>query len=102
MRPVTFSRGVAIVITTPTRVLTKNPFRQYYMLQNHDLANYVAFGPRPTVTAGGYTTNEGTHLAPGQPVTDNSDKDEVWVVADTATVNITVVEVSLLPDARHD
>ena len=68
------------------------------MIQNHDAANYIAFGPNGNVTAGGYTTNEGTHLAAGQPVTDNSDKGEVWAVANTAAVNITVTEVSEIPE----
>jgi hypothetical protein len=96
-RFVTYSRGLALPITVPTRLLTKNPFRLYYMLQNHDATNYLAYAPHSTVTAGTFLTNEGTHLAAGQPVTDNADKDEVWAVANTAAVNITVVEVSKIP-----
>jgi hypothetical protein len=96
----THSIGMALPIAPSTRLLTANPHRLYYMIQNNGVANYLAFSPRQTVTAGVFAGDEGTHLAAGQPVTDNSDQGEVWGIANTAPINITVVEVSDIPDSR--
>ena len=97
----THSIGMALPIAPATRLLTANPYRLYYMIQNNDVANYLAFSPRQTVTAGVFAGDEGTHLAAGQPITDNSDQGEVWAIANTAPINITVVEVSAIPDSRR-
>ena len=101
VRRTTYSMGLALPIAPATRLLTANPFRLYYMIQNNDAANYLAFSPKQTVTAGVFAGDEGTHLAAGQPVTDNSDQGEVWAIANTAPLNITVVEVSDIPDSRR-
>ena len=97
----TYSVGMALPIAPSTRLLTANPYRLYYMIQNHAAVNYLAFSPKQTVTAGIFAGDEGTHLAAGQPITDNSDQGEVWGIANTAAVNITVVEVSDIPDSRR-
>jgi len=97
----TYSIGMALPIAPSTRLLTANPHRLYYMIQNNDAANYLAFSPKQTVTAGIFAGDEGTHLAAGQPITDNSDQGEVWAIANTAPINITVVEVSEIPDSRR-
>lgn len=101
VRRTTYSMGMALPIAIPTRLLTANPYRLYYMIQNNDAANYLAFSPRASVTAGVFAGDEGTHLAAGQPITDNSDQGEVWAVANTAAINITVVEVSEIPESRR-
>jgi hypothetical protein len=93
----TYSMGFNLPITIPTRLLQANKNRKYYMIQNHDAANYLAFSPNPHVVAGVFDGNEGAHLAAGQPVTDNVSKAEVWAVANTAAVNVTVVEVTKIP-----
>jgi len=97
----TYSMGLALPIAPSTRLLTANPYRLYYMIQNNAPVNYLAFSPKQTVTAGVFAGDEGTHLAAGQPITDNSDQGEVWAIANTAAVNITVVEVSDIPDSRR-
>jgi len=97
----TYSVGMALPIAPSTRLLTANPYRLYYMIQNNGAVNYLAFSPKQTVTAGVFAGDEGTHLAAGQPITDNSDQGEVWAIANTAPLNITVVEVSDIPDSRR-
>ncbi|MCJ7431374.1 hypothetical protein MUO83_09220 [Candidatus Bathyarchaeota archaeon] len=100
MRRTTYSMGLILPIAPATRLLTANKYRLYYMIQNHDAANYLAFSPSSVVVAGVFNGNEGTHLAAGQPITDNSDQGEVWGIANTAPINITVVEVSEIPESR--
>lgn len=96
----THSIGMALPLAAPTRLLTANEYRLYYMIQNHDGANYLAFSPQQTVTAGAFLGNEGTHVAFGQNMTRNDDLDEVWAIPNTAAVNITVVEVTEIPDSK--
>ena len=97
----TYSVGIALPITIPTQLLHANPYRLYFTIDNHDAANYLAFSPNQRVTAGVYDANEGTHLAAGDLVNGVGSKQEVWAVANTAPVNITVTEVTEIPDTRR-
>ena len=93
--------GMAVAVyaanTRATKILDANPYRLLYSIQNLDAANYIAIGPKDHVTAGAFGLNEGQHLAPGQPMSDDTDQGEVWACADTAAVNIAVVEIATKP-----
>lgn len=93
MARVTRSSAYAVPITTPIRILDKNPNRVMYSIQNLDGTNYVAVATHPQVTAGTFGASEGQHITAGQSVSDTDDKGEVWIVANTAAVNVAVLEV---------
>lgn len=93
----TFNSGVTVTVAAPVRLLGANARRVLYSIQNHDVANYIALSPSQSVTAGVYGRAEGQHLAQGQPMSDNCDKSEVWAIANTADVYVTVVEITDFP-----
>lgn len=82
------------VPVTAIKILDANPYRLLYSVHNHDAANYIALGTNAQVTAGVYGVQEGDHLFAGQPMSDDTDQAEVWAIANTAAVNITIREVS--------
>jgi hypothetical protein len=82
------------VPVTAVKILDKNPYRILYSIHNHDAANYITLGCTAQVTAGVYGTQEGDHLFAGQPMSDDTDQAEVWAIANTLPVNITIREIS--------
>ena len=95
----TSSFSMLVPITIPARILSANPNRLLYSIQNLDVANYIAIGPKNDITAGAFALHEGQHVAAQQPMSDDTDVGEVWAVANTAAVNIAVVEISDQPGA---
>lgn len=79
-------------------ILPRNPNRIAYSIQNVDAANYVAVSSKRSVTAGTLGVDEGQHIIAGQSVNDTDDKDEVWIIANTAAVNVAVLEVTEVPE----
>lgn len=95
------SRSVSILvpITVPVRILTENPNRELYSIQNGDAANSVWVSPNREVTAaaGSY---QGQEVVARGYVSDDMDQGEVWAVsAAAAGVRITVQE-TIFDDAR--
>jgi hypothetical protein len=83
------------VPVTAIKIFDKNPYRLLYSIQNLG-ATDIAIG-KNGVTVAVYGSLEGQHLAAGQPMSDDTDQDEVWAIAQTAPVNIAVVEISDRP-----
>ena len=81
------------------KLLDANPNRLLYSIQNLDPANYIAISPDSQVTAGVYGLQEGQRIFALQPMSDDTDLGEVWATADTAAVNVAIVEISNRPDA---
>ena len=83
------------------KLLDRNENRLLYSIQNLDGANYIAIGSDDQVVAGIYNLHEGQHIAAGQPMSDDTDLGEVWAIADTAAVNVAIVEISERPDVAR-
>lgn len=89
------------VAVTPTKLLESNPDRVMYSIQNLDAANYIAYGPNPNIAAlGTANANEGFHVVAGQVVSDDMDTDEVYAIANTAAVIVTVTEITEVSNPR--
>lgn len=82
---------------TATKLLSANPYRLLYSIQNLDATNYIALAHNRQVTAGTFGLHEGQHLTAGQPMSDDTDQGEVWGIANTAACNIAVVEITERP-----
>jgi hypothetical protein len=98
----THSIGLTVTATAAVQLLKKNPYRIYYYIQNHDAANYIAIAPQATVTAGVFGHDEGTHIHANGDLDDEADQDEVWALANTDSVYVTVVEVSDVPSEMEE
>lgn len=93
MARATTSTHMNVAITIPTLLLMENPNRVMYSIQNLDAANYIAVAAHQQVTAGAFSGSEGQHITAGQSVSDTDDKGRVYAVANTAAVNVAVLEV---------
>jgi len=96
----TRSVSILVPITTPVRLLPRNPFRTQYVLTNLDAANFIRVGSHKQVNANAAAAadfNTGDPLTAGQHVSDDLDTDEVWAVANTAAVWVHIMEMTHNP-----